>query len=108
MHNPSEIEQNQLSLVRFPNLGSDDIIIPGMENLSFNIKLSLMADPKRVLVSNIGRVIVKKLAAQFEGNEGVDVNDFDVFTCYQELWKKSAVRQGIIHGGSCTENCMKL
>ena len=24
-HNPSEIDQNQLLLVRFPNLGSDDL-----------------------------------------------------------------------------------
>ena len=35
MHNPSEIDQNQLLLVRFPSLGSDDVIIPGMMNLSF-------------------------------------------------------------------------
>ena len=35
-HNPSEIDQAQLLLVRFPNLGSDDIIIPGTANLSFN------------------------------------------------------------------------
>ena len=26
-HNPSEIDQNQLLLVRFPNLGSDDVIV---------------------------------------------------------------------------------
>ena len=25
-HNPNEIDQNQLLLVRFPNLGSDDVI----------------------------------------------------------------------------------
>ena len=28
-HNPSEIDQAQELLVRFPNLGSDDVIIPG-------------------------------------------------------------------------------
>ena len=39
-HNPSEIDQNQLLLVRFPNLGSDDIIVSGTANLSFNIELS--------------------------------------------------------------------
>ena len=27
-HNPSEIDQAQELLVRFPNLGSDDVIIP--------------------------------------------------------------------------------
>ena len=30
-HNPSEIDQNQLLLARFPNLGSADVIVPGME-----------------------------------------------------------------------------
>ena len=33
-HNPSKIDQNQLLLVRFPNLGSDDVIIPGTVKLS--------------------------------------------------------------------------
>ena len=36
-HSPSEIDQAQELLVRFLNLGSDDVIIPGMANLSFNI-----------------------------------------------------------------------
>ena len=58
-HNPSEINQNQLLLVRFPNLGSNDVIIPGTTNLSFNIELTSTADPNRTLVSNIGKAIVK-------------------------------------------------
>ena len=58
-HNPSEIDQNQLLLVRFPNLGSDDIIVPGTANLSFNIELTSTADAKRTLVSNVGRAIIK-------------------------------------------------
>ena len=53
-HNPSEIDQAQLLLVRFPNLGSDDVIIPGTANLSFNIELTSTTDSKRTLVSNIG------------------------------------------------------
>ena len=81
-HNPSEIDQNQLLLVRFPNLGSDDVIVPGMANLSFNIESSSTADPKRTLVSNIGRAIVKKLAVKFEGNEILSIDNFDIFSCY--------------------------
>ena len=61
-HTPSEINQNQDLLVRFQDLGNDDVIIPGTANLSFNIELSSTADPKRTLVSNIGRAITKKLA----------------------------------------------
>ena len=110
-HSPSEIDQNLL--VRFPNLGSDDIIVPGMAKLSFNIELSSTADPKRTLVSNIGRAIVKKLAIKFEGNEILSIDDFDKFACYRDLWKtksekRNAIRQGIISDDGCTENCMKL
>ena len=112
-HDPSEIDQNQLLLVRFPNLGSDDVIVPGMVNLSFNIELSASADPKRTLVSNIGRAIIKKLAVKFEGNEILSIDDFDIFACYRDLWKtklekKNAIRQGIISNDGCMENCIKL
>ena len=40
-HNPSEIDQAQELLVRFPNLRSDDVIIPGTANLSFNTELMM-------------------------------------------------------------------
>ena len=86
-HNPSEIDQAQELLVRFPNLGSDDVIIPRMANLSFNIELTSAVDTNRTLVSNIGRAIIKKLAAKFEGNEIMSLDDFDMFACYRDLWK---------------------
>ena len=81
-HNPSDIDQNQLLLVSFPNLGSDDVVIPGTANLSFNIELSSTADGNRTLVSNIGRAIIKKLAVKFEGNEILSIDDFEIFACY--------------------------
>ena len=112
-HNPSEIDQAQELLVRFPNLGSDDVINPGTANLSFNIELTSAIDPNRTLVSNIGRAIIKKLAVKFEGNEIMSVDDFDVLACYRDLWKtksekRNAIRQGIISTDGCTENCIKL
>ena len=108
------IDQNQNLLVRFPNLGSDDIIIPGMANLSFNIELTSTADPNRTLVSNVGRSIIKKLAVKFEGNEILRIDNYDVFACNRDLWKtkpekKNVIRQGIIStDGDLTLNCMKL
>ena len=87
-HNPSEIDQAQKLLVRFPNLGSDDIIMPGTANLSFNIELSSTADLNRTLVSNIDRAIIKKLAVKFEGNEIMSVDDFDLFAVYGKLSQK--------------------
>ena len=81
-HNPSEIDQAQELLVRFPNLGSDDVIIPGMANLSFNVELTSAVEANRALVSNIGRAIVKKLAVKCEGNGIMSVDNFDMFACY--------------------------
>ena len=81
-HNPSEIDQAQLLEVKFPNLGSDDVIFPLMVNLSFNIELSSPVDANRTLVSNINRAIIKKLAVKFEGNEIMSVDDYDIFACY--------------------------
>ena len=78
----NQIDQAQELLVKFPNLGSDDVILPGTANLSFNIELTSTIDANRTLVSNIGRAIVKKLAVKFEGNEIMTIDDFDVFACY--------------------------
>ena len=95
-HNPSEIDQAQELLVRFPNLGSDDVIIPGTTNLSFNIELTSNVDANRTLVSNIGRAIVKKLAVKFEGNEIMSVDDYDIFVCYQDLWKTKSEKRNAV------------
>ena len=84
-----------------------------MAKLSFNFELTSAVDVKRSLVSNIGRAIVKKLAVKFEGNEKMSVDDYDIFACYQDLWKtksekRNAIRQGIISNDGCTESCIKL
>ena len=110
-HKSSEIDQAQLLEVKFPNLDSDDVIVPGTANLSFNIELSSTADPKRMLVSNVGRAIVKKLAVKFEGNEIMSIDDYDIFVCYQDLWKtksekKNAIRQGIISGDGARKTAL--
>ena len=64
-------------------------------------------------MSNIGRVIIKKLAVKFEGNEMLSIDDFGIFACYRDLWKTksekgTAIRQGIISNDGCTGNCIKL
>ena len=56
---------------------------------------------------------MKKLAVKFEWNEIMSVDDYDIFTCYRDLWKtasekKNAIHQGIISADGFTENCMKL
>ena len=100
-------------MVKFPNLASDDVIVPGTVNLSFNIELTSTADPNRTLVNNIGRAIIQKLAVKFEGEDILCIDDFDIFACYRDLWKTksekiNAIRQDIIYTDGCTINCVKL
>ena len=48
------------------------------------------ADPKRALVSNIGRTILKKMAVRFEGNEILGVDYFHMFECYRKTRVRKA------------------
>ena len=89
------------------------MIIPGTANLSFNVELTSAVEANRTIVSNIGRAIIKKLAVKFEENEIMSVDDYDIFACYQDLWKtksekRNAIRQGIISNDGYMENCIKL
>ena len=95
--NPNEIDQAQELLVRFPNLGSDDVIIPGMANLSFNIELTSTVDANRTLVSNIGRAIIKKLAVKFEGNEIMSIdNVIMIYSCVTEIYGKLSQKREML------------
>ena len=51
------------------------------------------ADLKRTLASNVGRAIIKKLAVKFEGNEILSIDNFDIFSCYRDLWKRGWKRE---------------
>ena len=84
-----------------------------MANLSFNIELTSAVDANRTLVSNTSRAIIKKLAVKFEGNEIMNVDDFDVLAWYRDLWKtksekRNAICQGISSNDGCMENCIKF
>ena len=95
-HNPNEIDQNPLLLVRFLNLGNDEVIVPGTVYLSFNIKLDSTNDKNRKLVSNIGKAIIKKLAVRSEGNEISSTDHYYVFACCRDLWKTKSEKRNAI------------
>ena len=85
-NNPSIIDQNQQLLVRFPNLGTHDVIVPGTARLAFRITLN-SEDVNRTVVQNLGHAIVKKTVIKISGNEVTSVDDSDAFNCYGDLWK---------------------
>jgi len=109
-NNPSTIDQNQQLLVRFPNLGANDVIVPGTTRLAFTIALT-STDANRTLVQNIGRAVVRKTTIRISGNEVMSIDDSDVFYCYQDLWKTARERENAQYQGldtSANRNATKL
>ena len=109
-NNPAAIDQNQQLLVRFPNLGSNDVVVPGSVRLAFTISLT-STDANRTLVQNIGRAAVKKLSIKISGNEVMSIDDSDVYYCYQDLWKTARERENAQYQGIDTttnRNATKL
>ena len=103
-NNPSSIDQNQQLLVWFPNLGQDDVIVPGTARLAFTITLA-SEDANRTVVQKLGRAIVKKLTIKKSGNEVMSIDDSDVFHCYNDLWKTAPERvNGHYQGIDASDN----
>lgn len=99
-NNPSTIDQNEILTVRFPNLGKNDVIVPGTVRLSFKLELESGSDENRTLAYNVGRAIVRKITVKLEGREVMSLNNADVFLVYADNWltdneKKNRVFQGI-------------
>ena len=99
-NNPGSIDQNQQLLVRFPNIGAHDVIVPGTVRLAFTIALD-SKNANRTVVQNLGRTIVKKLTIKISSNEDMSIDGSDVFHCYNDLWKTASERanghyQGIV------------
>ena len=106
------IKTNNLStIVRFPDLKENQVIIPNTTKLTFNISL-VGTDVNRTLVGNLGRNIIKKLIVKLEGNEIISTDDYDILYSYYDSWKckterLNAVFQGIVEADGQTENAIK-
>ena len=98
-NNPSTIDANQLLTVRFPNLGANDVIVPGTVRIAFNIALDSDTDANRTVVNNLGRAIVKKISVELEGNVVFSLDDADIYLCYKDLWKTNKERLNVAYHG---------
>ena len=107
-HVPSTIDQGGILAVRFPDLGTNDVIVPGTSKLSFKIQLNSGADANRTIVNNLGRAIVSKLEVKLEGRSIFTLDSSDVFLCYQDLWKTTNERSNAAYQGIQSEALRKI
>ena len=111
-HNPSTIDQGGILAVRFPDLGKNDVIVPGTSKLSFKIDLNSAGgnnDVNRTIVNNLGRAIVSKLEVKLgDGQNVFTLDDSDIFLCYQDLWKTTKERENAVYQGIQSETGRKI
>ena len=107
-HVPSTIDQSGILAVRFPDLGTNDVIVPGTSKLSFKIQLNSDTDANRTIVNNLGRAIVSKLEVKLEGRSIFTLDSSDVFLCYQDLWKTTNERSNAAYQGIQSEALRKI
>ena len=110
-NNPFTIGPGELLTVRFPDLKENQVIIPGVTKLTFNITL-VGTDVNRTLVKNLGRNIIRKLVVKLDGNEIISIDDYDILYSFYDCWKTAterinAVFQGIVEADGQTENAIK-
>ena len=107
-HVPSTIDQSGILAVRFPDLGTNDVIVPGTSKLSFKIQLNSDTDANRTIVNNLGRAIVSKLEVKLEGRSIYTLDSSDVFLCYQDLWKTTNEHSNAVYQGIQSEALRKI
>ena len=104
---PSSIRERETLRVSFPNLGPDDVIVPGTVRLTFDIELD-SADVNRTIVNNLGRAIVEQIVIKLEGREIQSIRAADIFFCYCDLWKTKEEREDSVYQGIQSDNAAKL
>lgn len=97
-NDPPTSKPNQTLLVQFPELGENDVIIPGTALLAFTITLT-STDVNRTIVQNLGRAIVKKMTIKISGNEILSTDHSDIIHCYSDLWKTANERSDAVYQG---------
>jgi len=107
-HNPSSIQPGQMLQIRFPNIGPNDVIVPGSFVVSGALKITSAKDPKRTVVPNIGRKIVKTLKVYFKGNEVLSINNYDEIMTYFDLWLSKKAKSWRIPQGIQTAKGLAL
>lgn len=106
-NNPSTIDQNQQLLVRFPNLSSNDVIVPGTVRLAFEFEIKSDSDANATVYPNLGRAIIKKTTIRISGNEVMSIDDSDIYHCYVDLWKSLTERMNMAYQGIGKPNMLK-
>ena len=97
-HTPSTIDQNQDLEVRIPNLGENNVMVPGSLKLTFDLEITSSLNT-RYSVNSLAKALITQMSVNYEGNEINTIQDFDIWQLYNDLWLSDKERQLLIEQG---------
>ena len=103
---PVSAVPNQILYVDIPKLADNDVIVPGSVYLIFDLNVSDHKD--NTLVNNVGRNLISNLRVTFAGETIQDINRFDLFQTYHDLYLPKEEREDRMIQGISSENMRKL
>ena len=91
-----------------PTLSENLLLVPHTLALRFNLAIQPDTADKRYCVNNIARNIVSKMKVKFAGECLLDLNRYDLYNTYKDLFKWPKDRNALVEWGIGSVNLRKL
>ena len=103
---PSPVNPGETLYVNIPVLAEGLVIVPGSVALLLNLNVAGHAN--NTLVNNVGRNLVTSLKVNFGGEVLQDIQRYDLFKTYNDLFLSMEEREDRLKQGISSVNMRKL
>ena len=104
--NPSSANPGETLYINIPQLADNLVIVPGSVYITFD--MSVTGHKNNTLVNNLGRNLVSRYRVLFGGEIIEDINRFDLFNTYHDLFLPEIDRENRLREGISSENVRKI
>ena len=104
--NPSSANPGGTLYIEIPKLTDNLVIVPGSVYITFD--MSVTGHKNNTLVNNLGRNLVSRYRVLFGGEIIEDLNRFDLFQTYHDLFLSETDRNNRLRQGISSENVRKI
>ena len=107
--NPYEAKPGERLEVRVPKLNKNEVLVPGLLALCFDIDLELSGGhANNFLVQNVSRALVSQLVGKFGGTTLDDTVDYDIYKIFTDLFLPEEKRGNMLAEGIQSEDLYKI
>lgn len=106
--NPSNASPGETLYVKIPKLSNGYVYVPGSIALVFNLTLPTDDHANNTVVNNLGRNLVNRMRITYGGEVINDLNRYDLYYTYADLFKLVREREYMLEEGVSSENMRKL